>query len=214
MHCRTNKSSLLRLRSSKDETFQLGYANENGENFESLTVKHFTAAAEANYYASYNADSFYQLDFSEDPFDGKTKTDVQIKNTGNTDAYIRVAVVVNWKTSSGNIWAKAPEAGTDYTLVLGTGWKRGNDGYYYYSLSVPATDDQQTGIDERVIGSFLTIRKLKDGPTGSDGARCELSVEILASAIQTTADAVTAWSSGVAEMESNGMLTVQAANAD
>ena len=137
-----------------------------------------------------------------------------VKNTGDTDAYIRVAVAVNWKTSSGNIWAKAPEAGTDYTLVLGTGWKRGNDGYYYYSLSVPATDDQQTGIDERVIGSYLTVRKLKDGPAGSDGAQCELSVEILASAIQTTADAVTAWSSGVAEMEPNGTLTVQAAGID
>lgn len=65
------KVSVIPLGSfSKDETFQLGYADENGENFESLTVKHFTAAADASYYASYNADSFYQLDFSEDPFDG------------------------------------------------------------------------------------------------------------------------------------------------
>ena len=46
---------------------------------------------------------------------GTTKTNVQIKNTGDTDAYIRVAVVVNWMSVDGaKVWATKPVEGTDY----------------------------------------------------------------------------------------------------
>ena len=44
------------------------------------------------------------------------KTNVQIKNTGDTDAYIRVAVVVNWMSEDGTkVWATKPVKSTDGT---------------------------------------------------------------------------------------------------
>ena len=32
-----------------------------------------------------------------------TKTSIQVKNTGNTDAYIRVRLVIHWEDSKGNV---------------------------------------------------------------------------------------------------------------
>ena len=96
-----------------------------------------------------------------DSFKGSTKTDVVITNTGNTDAYIRAAIVGQWLDPQGN-----PVFGfTDYTagkVVLvdswyqdqfgtnaqhkqgsfsglpGNNWVKGEDGYYYYTKIVPA----------------------------------------------------------------------------
>lgn len=60
--------------------------------------------------------------------DGTTKTSITIKNNGNIDAYIRVAVVANKVDKDGNITVDtAPE------LTLGTDWQKlDDDGYYYY----------------------------------------------------------------------------------
>lgn len=60
--------------------------------------------------------------------EGTTKTSITIKNTGNIDAYIRVAVVANKVDKDGNITVDtAPE------LTLGTDWQKlDDDGYYYY----------------------------------------------------------------------------------
>ena len=46
-----------------------------------------------------------------------TSTEVQIKNTGDTDAYIRVKLVINWMSEGNRVWAIAPVEGTDYTLI-------------------------------------------------------------------------------------------------
>ena len=60
--------------------------------------------------------------------DGTTKTSITIKNTGNIDAYIRVAVVANKVDKDGNI-----TIGTAPTLNLNTDkWQQLSDGYYYY----------------------------------------------------------------------------------
>lgn len=99
--------------------------------------------------------------YSLDSYEGSTKTDVTIANTGNTDAYIRAAIVGQWLDEDGN-----PVFGfTDYTagkVVLvdswyqdqfgtnaqheqgkftglpGDNWVKGDDGYYYYTAVVPA----------------------------------------------------------------------------
>ena len=56
------------------------------------------------------------------------KTSITIKNTGNIDAYIRVAVVANKVDKDGNI-----TVGTAPTLNLNTEkWQLLPDGYYYY----------------------------------------------------------------------------------
>ncbi len=49
---------------------------------------------------------------------GATKSNVQIKNTGNTDAYIRAMIIVTWKDEDGNVYGKQPVPGTDYSITL------------------------------------------------------------------------------------------------
>lgn len=109
---------------------------------------------------------------------GNNKTNVQIKNTGDTDAYIRVAVVINWMSEDGTkVWATKPVEGTDYsiTYATGTGWVKGSDGYWYYTRSVPPTDGSN------LTGILISDAKvLKDAP--QEGYY--LSVEIVASALQ------------------------------
>lgn len=109
----------------------------------------------------------------EDRLSVSTKSSVQIKNTGDAEAYIRVAVVVNWKKADGTVWAQMPAA-DDYSITFAsnTGWTEGDDGYYYYKNSV--APDTVTGIliDE--------AKQLKDAPQ----ADYVLSIEIVASAIQ------------------------------
>lgn len=106
-------------------------------------------------------------------FDGTTKSNVQIKNTGNTDAYIRATYVVNWLDKDGNIVASVPE-GYSYTLTENPGskWTKGDDGYFYY-LS-PVAPDKSTP------GSLLTCTV-----TCPENPEYTLSVEILATAVQS-----------------------------
>jgi len=118
------------------------------------------------------------------------KTDVKIKNTGDTDAYIRVAILVNWATDDGTrVWAQKPQRNIDYTMEpteLANGWFDGNDGFYYYQNAIAPGE---------LTGILVKEAKLKDGaniPQGTDGTRYYLSIEIVASAIQSKpASAVT-----------------------
>lgn len=125
---------------------------------------------------------------TDDPFgqvNVSSKSNVQIKNTGDTTAYIRVAVVVTWKNEKGNVWAQAPVEGTDYTIDWAyddkdnpTRWTSDDDGYYYYNDPVAPGD---------LTGILITEAKLKEGyaaPVGTDGTQYYLSIEIVASAIQ------------------------------
>lgn len=126
------------------------------------------------------------------------KKDVQIKNTGDTTAYIRAAIIVNWKTTpeDGNlVWAMAPVEGTDYTLTLNLsadGWvKSTTDGYYYYSAPVVPGD---------LTGVLITSATQEvAGPEDPDGNQYYLSIEIVASAIQSTlaTSAQGAWAAAV-----------------
>lgn len=78
-------------------------------------------------------------------FDGITKSNVTIKNTGDIDAYIRVAIVVNWADKDGNVYgggtpvASTEEVTGDYTISYNTdgSWKQIGD-YWYYTKPVAA----------------------------------------------------------------------------
>lgn len=114
---------------------------------------------------------------------GTTKKNVKIKNTGDTDAYIRVAVVVNWMSEDGTkVWATKPVAGEDkdYTISykLSNGWIDGGDGYYYYTQPVDPGD--MTNI------LITSATQIATGPKGTDGTQYYLSIEIVASAIQSS----------------------------
>ena len=119
----------------------------------------------------------------KEDFNGSTKQNVQITNTGSTDAYIRATYVVNWLDAQGNIVASVPE-GYSYTLTENpdSEWTKGNDGYFYYLA--PVAPGKSTP------GSLLTCTV-----TRPESPEYRLSVEILATAIQSTpAKAVTeAW---------------------
>lgn len=66
----------------------------------------------------------------------RVNEDDTVTNTGNVDAFIRAAVVVNWMDGDGNIYGRAPE----YTVTVNSGWaEKGN--YYYYT---PEVDPNQT----------------------------------------------------------------------
>ena len=106
-------------------------------------------------------------------FNGTTKSNVTVTNTGNTPAYIRAACIVNWVDAQGNIAANVP---ADYTYSLsipGAGWTAGSDGYYYYNGVV---DPNGT-----TAGSLLTCTS-----SHPEAGEYTLSVKVIASAVQAT----------------------------
>lgn len=117
----------------------------------------------------------------KETFDGTTKSNVQIQNTGDIPAYIRARIVVTWKDASGNVSA-VPVKDSDYTMTVGTGWTKGTDGYWYCNTAVAAGGETPV----------LITKCEKKGTAPKD---YDLSVEILADAIQSEpASAVTeAW---------------------
>lgn len=118
---------------------------------------------------------------------GNVKENVRIQNTGDTEAYIRVAVTVNWMNADGTrVWAQKPIQNTDYTITYNRsedGWFDGGDGFYYFSKAVsPISPNNLTDV-------LISNAKLKDGvkaPIGTDNTQYYLSIEIVASAIQST----------------------------
>lgn len=106
-------------------------------------------------------------------FNGATKSNVRIKNTGDTAAYIRAAYVVTWRDRSGNIVPTVPD-GYTYTLTENPDgkWKQIGD-YFYYPTPVESKNS--------TLGSLLTCTV-----THPVNPEYVLNVEILASAIQST----------------------------
>lgn len=65
----TAKSATLTLgKFQTGDTFQFGYGNSS--TFEAFTPT-LKVASDAGFHAGYDIDSFYQLDFPKDPFDGR-----------------------------------------------------------------------------------------------------------------------------------------------
>lgn len=119
----------------------------------------------------------------EETLSGKIKKDVYIKNTGDTDAWIRAAVVVTWQDADGNVYGQLPVKDDDYEMKLNVvnknGWLLGNDGFYYWYEPVTANGGQ-TGI---LIDSCESKNTLTVG-TGDDAVTYYLTVEIIGSGIQ------------------------------
>ena len=107
-------------------------------------------------------------------FENNEKKDVSVTNTGDTEAYIRAAIVVTGKDAEGgNVYAGQPKAGTDYTIDLNrTDWTQIGD-YYYYKFPVAAGE------------STSNLIKTCTPVNGNTPEGYDLNVEILASAIQS-----------------------------
>lgn len=135
----------------------------------------------------------------------KVKSDVKIKNTGNTAAYIRATYVVTWQKEDGTVNGKMPVAGTDYTIDVESAKERGwmlIDGYWYYTSPVAPE-----GVTDVLIAS-CELAENAEAPEGG----YHLSVEIIASAIQSEPASVVAEKWHVAV--DNGKITGAAASAD
>ena len=131
-----------------------------------------------NKFAYANVSCEVEEDFNE----STEKKNVRITNTGSTDAYIRATYVVNWLDAQGNIVASVPD-GYSYSLNVNPDGKWTKMGDYYYYLTPVAPRDSTPG-------SLLTCTV-----TRPENPEYQLSVEIIATAIQSTpAKAVTeAW---------------------
>ena len=132
----------------------------------------------------------------KEDFNGNTKKNVQITNTGSTDAYIRATYVVNWVDEQGNIAAAVPES-YSYSLTENpdSKWTKGSDGYFYYTSPVAPGASTE--------GSLLTCTV-----TYPESPEYTLSVEILAEAIQSTPDKAVQEAWGVT-VNAGGKLAVQ-----
>ena len=131
---------------------------------------------------------------------GTVKENVMIKNTGDTDAFIRVAVVVNWMSADGTkVWAQKPAINTDYSIAFKQDdWVQGADGYWYCKKAVASGSLTDTLI--------TSAQQKKAAPEGY-----YLSIEIVASAIQSSPDDVVGkqWSNDHTTVTgSNGTLTI------
>lgn len=114
----------------------------------------------------------------KETFNGLNKSNVAIKNTGDTDAYIRAYYLLSWRDAENNILPNCPDGyGYDLTELPdgeNSRWKKGDDGYFYYLDPVAP--------DKTTQGSLLTCTM-----TTQEGAAAgyHLSVEIFAEAIQS-----------------------------
>lgn len=133
-----------------------------------------------------------KVDIQEN-FDGSVKRNVNVKNTGDTDAYIRVKLVTYMADASGNPIA---ENASIPNFVLGSDWFycESDDTYYYGKPVAP------NGTTSDLIGSNGIT--LKEGQV----------VEVLAEGIQSVPDNAVeeAWSA--IEVD-NGKLKVKEAGA-
>lgn len=140
-------------------------------------------------------------------FDGKVKSDVSIKNTGDTTAYIRAAVVITWQNEAGEVYGKAPVEGTDYEISYNedvqtapTGqWLEVGDFYYWNS---PVEANKNTGI---LINTVDNVVRPADVPNDY-----HLCVEILASGVQSEPDKVVneAWKAVKVDTDGTTLVNV------
>ena len=111
----------------------------------------------------------------DEKFDGSTKSNVRIKNTGNVPAYIRVALVPAWVDDAGNIAAKPASLKLDCDITWGDDfnqfWFEGTDGFYYCKTFINPQDSTP------ILIKSCTV---KDGEHEYD-----FELQVIASAVQS-----------------------------
>ena len=117
-------------------------------------------------------------------FDGKTKSNVNVTNTGDTYAYIRVKLVTYRTNDQGqHIGGTASLP----TFTLGANWVS-YDGYYYYTLPVAPGKSPENNLTDSMT--------LVDSYQDTDGGK--QAVDVMAEAIQSVPEAAVkaAWGAG------------------
>lgn len=104
-------------------------------------------------------------------FNGTVKSDVNVKNTGDTEAYIRVKLVTYRTNDQGqHIGGTA----TLPSFTLGANWVE-YGGYYYYTLPVAADGNPATNLTDSIT--------LTTDYVDADGGH--QSIDVMAEAIQS-----------------------------
>lgn len=147
----------------------------------------------------------------DETFNGSTKSDVKVTNTGSVPAYIRASIEIYWQDENGDTLWGEPKEGMDYSIQMnlpssetdGGQWLLGADGFYYYTK--PVEPDQATAI---------LIKECKElGADSHEQDGKSLVVDIAAQSIQAQPeDAVLdAWET-VTEVGDGGVLTITEGN--
>lgn len=106
-------------------------------------------------------------------FNGTVKSNVNVTNTSNIDAYIRVRLVTYRVNDAGEHiggTATIPES-----FIPGEGWVKGSDGCYYYTEPVAAGGEPATAL----ISSITLEGSYSDADGGKQ------VIEVMAEAIQS-----------------------------
>lgn len=106
-------------------------------------------------------------------FDGKTKSNVNVTNTGDIDAYIRVKLATYRVNDEGDHIggiAKIPD------FTPGAGWVENGD-YYYYTKPVAPGEQPEISLIDRI-----TLTGSYDAADDADGGK--QVIEVMAEAIQ------------------------------
>ena len=120
-------------------------------------------------------------------FDGTTKSNVNVTNTGDTEAYIRVKLVTYRVNDDGqHIGGTA----TIPTFTPGSGWIE-HDGYYYYTSPVKPGEEP----NDDLISSITLTGSYNDADGGKQ------VIEVMAEAIQSQPAAAVGSSWGVSISE-------------
>jgi hypothetical protein len=113
----------------------------------------------------------------QDDYLDNITSDVRVKNTGTTEAYVRVAVVINWQDAKDDVIGRTPVEGVDYTVTFNeTDW-------FFYEGFWYCKEPVAVGYVSKVLVEELEPAPL-DLPEGY-----HLSVEFVASAVQSQPDA-------------------------
>ncbi len=142
-------------------------------------------------------------------FSGNKKTEVKIKNTGDTTAYLRATVLVNWMkkgTEEGlendEFLPNVPQRGVDYEIAYGQdkdiNWIQGKDGFWYYIKPV-----EPNGETSALIDTVTAKNSEKDG--------YNLTVEIICTAIQASPSnaVLEAWKPTVSNVNGNTLEIIK-----
>ena len=119
----------------------------------------------------YNDNQFTPAEVSCDvleSFDGEKKTSIQVKNTGNIDAYLRVRLVSYWVDADGNVVAKPSSLPS---FVPNNGWVKGSYDTYYFATPVAPNASTVS-----LLTDAITLRQ-EDG--------CMQVIEVFAEALQS-----------------------------
>lgn len=120
-------------------------------------------------------------------FDGTIKSNVQVKNEGNIDVYVRVVLVPTWQDAAGNILAESATVAQNLSFTLNTNaWFQSGD-YYYHKARV------SPGEATAILAETITPRNAPDG--------AKMNLQVLSEVIQADpASAVSeAWGRAVAD---------------